>query len=352
MGESTTPFDPPSVLDRATREVLARYPAFLRQSPPLPLGNRGGFSGAWLWRIEAGVGAFCLRAWPPHETLPRVLYRHALTARARSHGLHFVPAVLPTSGGASAVEHAGRLWEVAEWLPGRADYHERPSRPRLEEACRALARLHGAWEGLAEPAPAPCPAVARRLECLREWRELLCTGWHPLTSADRTDPLRPLAERAWRLLARWAEAVPERLRPWASRPWRLQPCLCDLWHDHLLFEGERLTGLVDYGAVKVDHPAVDVARLLGSLVADDADGWSAGLRAYREVRPLAEDEAELALALDETGAVLGVVNWLRWLYVERREFEDRTTAGRRLEVLVKRIEGWGGHGATLRQEGA
>jgi homoserine kinase type II len=340
MGDSATPFGLHSALDRAAREVLARYPAFLRQSAPVPLGNRGGFSGARLWRIESVVGAFCLRAWPPHETLPRVHYRHALTARARSHGLHFVPAVLPASDGGTAVEHAGRWWEVAEWLPGRADYHERPSRPRLEEACRALARLHTAWEGLAEPTPAPCPAVARRLECLREWRELLRTGWQPLTAADRADPLRPLAERAWRLLKRQVGSVPGRLRPWAARRWRLQPCLCDLWHDHLLYEGERLTGLVDYGSVKVDHPAVDVARLLGSLVADDTAGWSAGLRAYREARPLAEDEAELARALDETGAVLGVVNWLRWLYAEQREFEDRTAAGRRLSVLVERIERW------------
>jgi homoserine kinase type II len=340
MGESATPFGPPPALDRAAAEVLARYPAFLRQSAPVPLGNRGGFSGVRLWRIEAGAGVLCLRAWPPHETLPRVHYRHALTARARSHGLHFVPAVLPALDGDTAVGHAGRWWEVEEWLPGRADYHEYPSRPRLEEACRALAHLHGAWEKLAESAPAPCPAVARRLECLREWRELLRTGWHPLTAADRSDPLRPLAERAWRLLGRRADAVPGRLRPWAARPCRLQPCLCDLWHDHLLYEGERLTGLVDYGAVKVDHPAVDLARLLGSLVADDAAGWSAGLRAYREVRPLAEDEAELARALDETGAVLGVANWLRWLYEERREFEDRTAARRRLAVLVERIEGW------------
>jgi Ser/Thr protein kinase RdoA (MazF antagonist) len=340
MATNEANLGPPPALDRAAREVLARYPAFLRQSPPLPLGNRGGFSGARLWRIEAGVGAFCLRAWPPHETPQRAHYRHALTARARAHGLHFVPAVLPTLDGGTAVEHAGRLWEVEEWLPGRADYHERPSRVRLEEACRALARLHGAWEGLAEPAPAPCPAVARRLECLREWRELLGTGWHPLTAADRADPLRPLAERAWRLLARRAEAVPGRLRPWAARPWRLQPCLCDLWHDHLLYEGERLTGLVDYGAVKVDHPAVDLARLLGSLVADDADGWSAGLEAYREVRPLAEDEVGLARALDETGTVLGVVNWLRWLYAERREFDDCAAAGRRLTALVERVESW------------
>jgi homoserine kinase type II len=143
------------------------------------------------------------------------------------------------------------------------------------------------------------------------------------------------------VLARWVDRVPAWLQPWAGTAWRLQPCLCDLWHDHLLFEGDRLTGLVDYGAVKVDHVAVDLARMLGSLVADDAEGWRVGLGAYREVRGLAPEEVGLARALDRTGAVLGVVTWLRWLYADGRAFETRTAAERRLGELVSRIEGWG-----------
>ena len=95
--------------------------------------------------------------------------------------------------------------------------------------------------------------------------------------------------------------IPICLKRWADRTWPLQPCLCDVWHDHVLFDGDRVTGLVDYGAVKIDHPAVDVARLLGSLVEDDADGWAIGLTAYREVRPFTADEAQLARALDCRG---------------------------------------------------
>ena len=59
-----------------------------------------------------------------------------------------------------------------------------------------------------------------------------------------------LAARAWRLLGRWAGQVPGRLQAWTASGWRLQPCLCDLWHDHLLFEGDRLAGVVDYRAAK------------------------------------------------------------------------------------------------------
>jgi Ser/Thr protein kinase RdoA (MazF antagonist) len=125
---------------------------------------------------------------------------------------------------------------------------------------------------------------------------------------------------------------------------RLQPCLCDVWHDHVLFTGDEVTGLVDYGAAKIDHVAVDLARLLGSLVEDNTEERSAGLRAYEEVCPLMPDEEALIAVLDETGTVLGIANWLMWLYAERRRFENRTAVADRLGKLVLRLERWSRHG--------
>ena len=49
----------------------------------------------------------------------------------------------------------------------------------------------------------------------------------------------------------------------------LQVCHGDLWHDHVLFSGEEVTGLIDFDAMKIDSRALDLARLLGSLVKDD-----------------------------------------------------------------------------------
>ena len=51
----------------------------------------------------------------------------------------------------------------------------------------------------------------------------------------------------------------------------LHACLCDIWHDHVLFTVDKLTGLVDYGSVKVDNikdlsvqPDVDGALVGGA----------------------------------------------------------------------------------------
>jgi hypothetical protein len=65
-----------------------------------------------------------------------------------------------------------------------------------------------------------------------------------------------------------------------------------------------------------------------------------GLRAYTETRRLSLEEEALVTVLDMTGTILGVANWLKWLYQEGRLFEDQDAAARRLAALVERIEAW------------
>ena len=151
-----------------------------------------------------------------------------------------------------------------------------------------------------------------------------------------------IIHRGRQMLLRFLDHVPTWLLPWSKVTRPLQPCLCDVWHDHLLFEGDRLTGLVDYGAVKIDHPSVDLARLLGSMIEDNSASWQEGLLAYREVRPISTEEEELARALDRSGIVLAIGTWLRWLAIDGREFEDQNEAERRLAGLVARVEKWRG----------
>jgi Ser/Thr protein kinase RdoA (MazF antagonist) len=327
-------------LDRAAAQVRARYPAASGAGPLVTLGNRGGFSRARLWRGEGAAGAFCLRAWPAHTTADRVRGLHRIMQHARGQDLDFVPAVFASGNGDTVVETAGGVWELTQWLTGRADFAEHPRAARLEAACEALARLHRAWEAFTTPAE-PCPAVRRRLQVLADWQDLLASGWRPRPSADPClDPVGPLAERAWRGLPTWLQTVSRSLGPWVDFRSPVQPCLCDLWHDHLLYEGDRLVGLVDYGAVKADLVAVDLSRMLGSLVGDDLQGWELGLRSYRRVRDLDGNQERLARVLDRTGVILGITNWLRWLYHENRPYEDLTTIARRMEHLLRRIETW------------
>jgi homoserine kinase type II len=320
-------------LDHAAHAVLSRYPAALRPTNVIALGNRGGFSGARLWRADSAAGPLCLRAWPPHETAERLAFRHALMLTARNAGLTFVPAVYAAADGSTALRFGDTFWELQEWLPGRADYRTAPSPARLANACRALALLHACWERTFPPVVGARPAVARRLAGARESEDRLRSGWRPTPPAS----LALLLGRARSLLAAHLPRVPALLRRWESAAGPLQPCLCDVWHDHLLFEGDRLRGLLDYGAVKVDTVAGDLARMLGSLVGEDS-GWGPGLSAYREIRDLPDEEEALARVLDVTGVILSVATWLHWLLVEGRTFEDETAVRQRLGELLARME--------------
>jgi homoserine kinase type II len=118
----------------------------------------------------------------------------------------------------------------------------------------------------------------------------------------------------------------------------LQPCIRDVWHDHVLFTGDCVTGLIDFGAMRVESVAADVARLLGSLAGDDRSLWQVGLAAYCSIRPLSEDERTLVGVLDQSGVVLAVLNWLEWLYRQRRQFPDPRAVARRFNDLLPRLK--------------
>jgi Ser/Thr protein kinase RdoA (MazF antagonist) len=129
----------------------------------------------------------------------------------------------------------------------------------------------------------------------------------------------------------------QQLEPLAGVALPLQPCLRDIWHDHVLFTANEVTGIVDFGGLDIDTPATDIARLLGSLVGDDREGWQTGLAAYSTVRPLTADELRAATALDASGTVLAGCNWLRWVYIESRQFEDRRQIIDRFRRILMRV---------------
>jgi homoserine kinase type II len=310
------PTDPPP------EAVLARYGAAV--AGLFWTRAFGGFSGAAVWRgDDHGTPLLAVKAWPAGFSADRLVAIHDLMRRAGH--LPFVPAVIPSSDGTTVVTEVGRAWDVTRWMPGKPDYHANPSPNRLTNAVTALARLHHAWK---PPAPrfAPCPAVIRRLRALADWSA------NSPTLPPLDDPLRHAAA----LLAQLTPAAERALTPWAEVPVPVQPCLCDVWHDHVLFTGDVVTGLIDYGAAKNDHVAADLARLLGDLVGDDDLQFAAGLIAYRAVSTLPDVNATLVRLLDRTGVLCGAAGWVLRFAGGPRPLP--AAVADRLDKIVNRIE--------------
>jgi homoserine kinase type II len=117
----------------------------------------------------------------------------------------------------------------------------------------------------------------------------------------------------------------------------LQPCIRDIWHDHVLFRGSEVTGLIDFGSLRVESVAADVARLMGSLVGDDVRRWQLGLEAYAAVRRMSDDELQLMKAFDLSTVLMAGLNWLDWIYRQRRQFSDRQAVLGRVDEILHRV---------------
>jgi Ser/Thr protein kinase RdoA (MazF antagonist) len=327
----------PSTFDRIARDVIAHYPPALVAASWTPLGNAGGFSGARIWRGElADQRCFCLRAWPFGRISEGQLRGiHSAIAACR---LPIVPELVPLWGSQETLVHCGgQLWEITSWMPGTADFRERPSDARLFAAVRALAQIHLHWKP-SRPRFEPCPAVGRIVRALEQWRALVQTGWKPDFTMPFSVDIRERAKRAWKVLAPAAIGLEFEFAGWDTRPLPVQICLCDIWHDHVLFEGDEVSGVIDFGAVKLDCVAIDLARLLGSLIPDEPDRMNMALAVYSAIKPVPDDVLRLVPILDRVGSVIGLSNWVRWLYLEKRLFSESAQIVRRMDALLKRLE--------------
>lgn len=306
--------------------VVARYGPVAAGLTWAPVG--GGFSGAAVWRGADATGApvFALKEWPPDFPAARLREIHARVALL-SH-LDFVPRILTTREGDTLVEAGGRAWDVTAWAAGEPERGV-PSAARVGAAAAALAAVHAAWRPLAAE-PGPAPAVLRRLKVLVNWDSIRPDRRCELVPG----PLGEAVRRAVALLAPLVPAARAALEPWASQRVPLQPCLVDVWPEHVRFDGERVAGLIDFGAVQADHVGADLARLFAGFPGPDP--FPVALAAYRAAGGrLAEPDAFVRL-LAHTGVVCGAAAWVVRVHAGLA-IPDPAAAAARLHHLLDRL---------------
>lgn len=327
-------------IEHALRRVLAAYPADCQPRQTEFLSSAGGFSGARFWKLHAPRGTLCLRRWPSDQSRQQLEFIQAVLWHVVQEGVTLAPLPLETLTHAGYVTEAGHLWELTPWLPGEANYRRHPTPARLRAAMHALAQFHQAAASfpLPEPLPASPPGIADRTDRLRAWSSEKLSR---LSAAIAPGDWPELAVRAQSLMDRFRRAAPavrDTLESAASLRASLQPCIRDIWHDHVLYVGEQVSGLIDFGAMRIESVAADVARLAGSLCGDDGQSWLAALTAYEQVRRLSPEEALLVTAYDRANVLLSGMNWLDWIYLEGRAFEDRAAVCQRLDENLHRLE--------------
>jgi hypothetical protein len=324
-------------LDNIPQAVITEYGPILAGLKWFPAS--GGFSGAYVWRGEdaQGIPRVALKRWPMGTTENRLAQIHAWMDTAAH--LPFVPRVVPTRfgsevatetsiGGPSLTTHSqykeseciSFLWDATSWQPGLP--HIPANASEIEIACESVAELHVSWSR--DQVIAPSSGISRRIEVLSQW-----ISDAKSTIPQRIQSWRGIILHACEVVDRIAPFVLKALIPWQNVSFHLQPCMRDLRGEHVLFQDGVVTGIVDFGAMDVDTPALDVARLLGDLTAENDELFALGLEKYRDFRHDIHVEKDLVEVLDQAGITCSIIGWLA-----RISSQDVRTSTKKVEARL------------------
>jgi homoserine kinase type II len=275
-----------------------------------------------------------LRAWPevgPGREHLEIVHEWLRTAA----DVGFLALPVAATDGRTVAEWDGRLWQVEPWMPGEPDLADPPSAAHVGAAFSGLAMIHGRLAGRATLGTSPGIAASAR-----QTEALLRAGLDEIESAvncSRSVEVEPSARR-WLSLAR---AITPRLllclRDAARLRVLLQPCLRDARPEHFLFEGDRLTGLVDFGAMGIESVATDLARLAGEWLGGHERHRAAAMASYERVRALSDSERALVAAFESAADLLIGAHWLRWQFLEDRRIDDPEAVSRGISRGLVRL---------------
>ena len=312
-----------------------------------------GMSSSHVWRLSTSVGDVCLKAWPTSDCSPdRLEYIQRHVDLARSAGISCIPRGYNTDRGEVCLTRNGYLWQASQWMKGAPDVSGDVSLARRESAAKVLARLHHCWSGHCTVI-GEAPGMKERLTLLQEANR----DWSLLTAAVRSTEGQ-LGELARRTIEHGRQSASRLAAECQNllRPKLLHFVIRDVRCEHVLYVNDRVTGVIDYGAARVDDPMLDLVRLSASQSPKDRNARYETLQVYfaEKAKICGEafpTESQLTISddslmrfrdfrvLDETSTVLSALQWLRWLVVEHRQFSlpaDKLL--NRLEQLVQRLD--------------
>jgi len=318
-----------------------------------------GLSGARIWRGLGAAGETCLRRWPEGAmTDHRLMEIHRCMQTAVMAQCPFVPSLFLTNQGKSYVKVGNDFWEMSRWMPGKANYREQPSVTKLESAANALAQLHLAWRDLNPLSVATgftrvvvAPAVRDRVVRLQKLDDRVCASLQRGVARYERASWYGDAVQIMALIPVLRPVLLQELAVAAKTAVRCQYILRDVWYDHVLFEEQSCSGLIDYGALRIDTVSTDLCRMLGSLTGvGPGELWAPATEAYRKTAPLSDEEIGLFRPLYRSSALLSGAQWLDWLAVEDREFPGKNEfIAQRLRELAVAVRGMveNPHGGSL-----
>ncbi len=305
-----------------------------------------GFSGAKIVRVSADGEVYALRGWPiPSLPKQRIQELHRYLSFLKSHGLPVSVPYTCLQNHESLIQNNGFLWQVEPWLAGTPRDRTSLTANERQSMMHTLAKVHlysaqyiasSSGSEWFETRISTVPAIGERLALIEKWN---ISRIHRYRNALAFAPseLRDLCNSVLEQYQRNSPDIASELHQISNATCPLFPCWRDLWRDHLLFENDKVTGLIDASATRLDHVGTDISRLLGSFFEDDKEQWQFALDDYSEVRQLSATDLAVINALDRSSVLLSGMTWVhRWKQGNISESQIATVV-KRLIVIERRM---------------
>lgn len=331
-----------------------------------------GLSEARVFRLRMAAlhqeHSFALRSWGrPFVRRDRI--ETVLRFQSRLHkelpSPSIVPEVLHWHRQTPLIEADDTCWSLSPWLAGRQlQSISSVTDNLLQQAISTLAELHAI--GAEHESRCEVPAgLSKRCLYVDSWLDgSKRTAFEERLRQRTRQASAGEVERLWRPLHRATSlgllalervhaSIADRLSDWLQTERLCHWIVGDLWRENILVEQDRITGIVDFGAARIDWPALEVVRWLSSWLGPEDDRLSDWLSEYsrlcierlsqRRIKIAKVDEnlldAESFHALDRLCCLSAFLQWLEWLSDER--FEDDRIERRglpRIAELAARLD--------------
>ncbi|MDB4766476.1 phosphotransferase [bacterium] len=317
-------------MQSTVKEVAARFG--INATVVAPAGSTG-LSGASVWKITGDQGRhFSVKRFT-NLSADHLAWIHRVQLHTIVCDCDFVARPLRTDDGMSLIQANDGLWEVCTWMLGEANNESPISDQRLSLAMKSIAKFHQSAAQVNFDFR-PSPGVKVRLEQLAKLN----------TTIAAVQPKPNQYPTLANLLTQLKQISPARLHDYATALGHfenytlpLQPVIRDLRSEHLLFTEDSLTGLIDFDAMQMETIALDLTRCLGDFDPGDTDRWQFALEAYNSVRPIQRAELELIKILDPINVMLSAMNWIKWIALDDRNFENEGAVEVRLKQINQRL---------------
>jgi homoserine kinase type II len=201
------------------------------------------------WVLETDQGRYFLKRRHPAWRQPALVSaQHDLLRWLRRERFP-APSVVPLCAGATYLTLEGEVYEIQQYIESESFDHHRPQ--HLDAAARTLGRYHACVEGFASPALCDLgdlynPAI------LSDALSCLCEAWAVGQDVNLAPVIRQLERHATLLAARFESH--------GDLPGLI--IHGDYYADNLLFDGDRVVGVVDYDKACWQPRVVDLAEAL------------------------------------------------------------------------------------------